>query len=152
MLVKMEPRIRRYLTNFIKYNEEKFKISNDIKHLNMANMLVYISTYRYYYTTLQECTMHFNFNEYILRKTIIERLKEIKDKTIIYQDILRILLDCIVNINLKNGTFTITETQQLPENDEIKTVICDSCNQTPCRCIKNKYIIFILTNARKYLE
>ena len=52
MILKIEPSIKRYLSNYIKYRREKYLIQCEIKKLEMTEMLISKDTYMKFYNRL----------------------------------------------------------------------------------------------------
>ena len=142
MILKIEPSIKRYLSNYIKYRREKYLIQCEIKKLEMTEMLISKDTYMKFYNRLNFYNMHFKINDYIVCKTIRDRMSILKDNTLSNKKIYELLDQHLDMINLKDGTFTIDDDVNKLDYTLKKK---DGVN------ITNKYIIYLLTNDVRYV-
>ena len=145
MIVKIEPTIKRYLTNFLKYRDEKHLIQCDIKRLEMSETIITKNVYMKYYNKLNYYNMHLKFNDYIVCKTVNDRMKLLKDKSLSCTNIYKQLDKNLEIINVKNGTFNIVDDMNNENNKNINNYITN-------KYITDKYIIYLLTNDISYIQ
>tara|TARA_Y100001958_G_C21160655_1_gene494598 strand:+ start:622 stop:882 length:261 start_codon:yes stop_codon:yes gene_type:complete len=86
--------------------------------------------------------MHFKINDYIVCKTIRDRMSILKDNNLSNKKIYELLDQHLDMINLKDGTFTIDDDVNKLDYTLKKK---DGVN------ITNKYIIYLLTNDIRYV-
>ena len=86
--------------------------------------------------------MHFKINDYIVCKTIRDRMSILKDNTLSNKKIYELLDQHLDMINIKDGTFTIDDDVNKLDYTLKKK---DGVN------ITNKYIIYLLTNDVRYV-
>ena len=171
MIVSIEKRLFRYLSYYIKYVTEKELIIKDMRKFYNIQSVVFKNEQNYYDNVLNTTTMHIDFNNYMIDRTLRERIlklpnnKNVTNSTNInVSQLKKVLLANTKHLNMKDATFIIPDNygqkyyysnwlnQQICINGCIQ--MCNYCHHCRCKCscIKDKYLIYILSSDLKYIN
>jgi len=174
MIVSIEKRLFRYLSYYIKYVTEKELIIKDMRKFYNIQSVVFKNEQNYYDNVLNTTRMHIDFNNYMLDRTLKERILKlpnnkngvngVNNANIDVYQLKEVLLANTKHLNMKDATFIIPDNygqkyyysnlrnQQICINGCIQ--MCNYCHHCRCKCscIKDKYLIYILSGDLKYIN
>ena len=167
MLVHIESNIFRYLYYYIKYTNIMELKDKEIYEFYSKN-LVFKDQKNHFDNQRYILSMHIKFNYYMILKTIKERIlkmscNNIQSIDIATENFKKKLFLNIDNINMKNRSFIIQDNysqsyystadkQQICINGCVH--ICNYCHYCTCNCIciKDKNLIYILSDDLHYIN
>ena len=177
MIVSIEKRLFLYLSYYIKYSTEKELIIQDMRKFYNSQSVVFKNEQNYYDKLLNTTSMHIDFNNYMLDRTLRERIlnlpnnkngvnstNSVNNANIDVSQLKKVLLANTKHLHMKDAIFIIPDNyrqkyyysnwlnQQICINGCIQ--MCNYCHHCRCKCscIKYKYLIYILSGDLKYIN
>ena len=145
MIVSIEKRLFLYLSYYIKYSTEKELIIQDMRKFYNSQSVVFKNEQNYYDKLLNTTSMHIDFNNYMLDRTLRERIlnlpnnkngvNSVNNANIDVSQLKKVLLANTKHLNMKDATFIIPDNygQKYYYSNWLNQQICiNGCIQMDC--------------------